>query len=301
MHHRSGQYPFCNQLVMPSYSTAKSIFTGGALMNLQERYGNGATTAPKDLIVSDYVSSCDAYSACSFENALDMVTGNYNSWHPYRDEESRAVDAFFLALSYDGKIDFSCNEWPEKVPPGERWIYHTSDHFLLGAAMNSFFKSKEGPSANLFDSLIVEDFFTPLGADTYIYINLLHIICSFLLIFMSCIVYVGMSATSKVTTTTYGTPAQPFTGFGLFFLRDDITKLLNFFSNDNGIINQTRVLDANMLDGALQKNPQDIGYTFSYAFVEYRYNNGFLGADLQEQLSCSEPIFVPFMEGKQYL
>ena len=132
-------------------------------MNLQERYGNGNGDTPKDLIVSNYVSSCNSYAACSFENALDMATGNYKFLALEKDELSKAGEAFFEALSYDDKINFACNQWPVKSAPGETYVYHTSDHFLLGAAMNSYFKTKEGQTADFFDNLLVDDIFTPLG------------------------------------------------------------------------------------------------------------------------------------------
>ena len=36
---RQGAYPFCGQLLLPSYSTAKSAFGGMALMRLAQKYG----------------------------------------------------------------------------------------------------------------------------------------------------------------------------------------------------------------------------------------------------------------------
>ena len=40
---RQGAYPFCGQLLLPSYSTAKSAFGGMALMRLAQKYGPAIT------------------------------------------------------------------------------------------------------------------------------------------------------------------------------------------------------------------------------------------------------------------
>ncbi|MBU3919365.1 MAG: hypothetical protein KJ961_02055, partial [Alphaproteobacteria bacterium] len=70
---RYGPYPYCNELVIPSYSFAKSLFAGLALMRLELLYP-GAMNAK----ISDYVPACKqtgTWDDVTFEDALDMATG----------------------------------------------------------------------------------------------------------------------------------------------------------------------------------------------------------------------------------
>src|SRR3546814_2912922 len=72
---RRGAYPYCESLVVPSYSTAKSAFAGLAMMRLEATH-----PGTFDQVIGDHVPACAAngnWGDVTFGNALDMATGNY--------------------------------------------------------------------------------------------------------------------------------------------------------------------------------------------------------------------------------
>lgn len=72
---RYGTYPYCEALVVSSYSAAKSAFAGVAMMRLEKKYP-GARNA----FVSNWVSNCASngnWNDVTLNNVLDMATGNY--------------------------------------------------------------------------------------------------------------------------------------------------------------------------------------------------------------------------------
>ncbi len=91
---RYGEYAYCESLRLPSYSTAKSAFAAVALMHLGQKYGTGVY----DLLIKDYVpeaaGAAGDWSAVTFENTLDMATGNYDQSGFEADEASPTMVSF---------------------------------------------------------------------------------------------------------------------------------------------------------------------------------------------------------------
>ena len=84
---RQGPYPFCAELDLPSYSLAKSLVAGLGLMRVERLYPGAAAAN-----IADYVPACAAtgnWEDTSFENTLDMATGNFSS--PDYDEDESAL------------------------------------------------------------------------------------------------------------------------------------------------------------------------------------------------------------------
>lgn len=192
---RYGTYPYCNNLVVPSYSAAKSVFASLALMRLELKHpgfmGN---------IVAHQVSECAAngnWNDVTYGNVIDMATGNYSSGLYMSDEDATHTNDLFLPLDHASKINYSCTQYAREEIPGSKWVYHTSDTYILGTAMNADVKDLEGTSRDIFTHTLVEEIFKPIGT----------------------------SPTSHVVRRTYDSAQQPFTGWGLSFLRDDIAKL----------------------------------------------------------------------------
>lgn len=257
---RRGTYPYCESLAVPSYSTAKSVFAGSVLMRLEQKYSGSF-----DQIIGHYVPDCantGNWNDVTFENALDMATGNYNLSGYMSDEDASHTDNLFLPEDHASKISYSCTEYSRKATPGTQWIYHTSDTYILGTAMNAYLKGIEGSNADTFTNILIGDVLSPLG----------------------------VSPTAKFSRRTYDSVAQPFTGWGLMWLRDDVAKIGRFFSSPG-----QSVLDQPELDAALQKNPSDRGLD---PLTDYKYNNGFWAHEISANLSgCSSELWLPFMSG----
>lgn len=261
---RYGTYPYCESLVVPSYSAAKSAFAGVALMRLEKKHP-GARKA----IVSDWVGSCARngnWNDVTLDNVLDMATGNYDQAGYMSDEGAAHISGLFDATSHAGKIDYSCTHYARKAPPGSRWVYHTSDTYIAGTVMNALLKHAEGGGKDLFDDLLVAELWRPLN----------------------------LSATARYTRRTYDATAQPFTGWGLLWLRDDVAKLGRFIGIDDGVIAGVPMLDQALLNAAMQRTPGDRGVV---PLTDFRYNNGFWAHDVRSGLGCTRSTWVPFMSG----
>ena len=262
---RHGLHPFCDVLDLPSYSLAKSMAGGIGLMRLEALY-----LGDSNRFVRDHVPACatdDRWQGVTFGHTLDMATGLYRSEGDQADESAPEVARFFFPEDHESRIRYACREYARKAPPGTIWVYHTSDTYLLGAAMNGFLRSQRGASADFFRDLLADELWKSLK----------------------------LSPAAGVTRRTYDAAAQPFTGYGLTLHRDDIVKLATFLSLDGGRIDGKQVLDPQMLRAALQRDPEDPG--LRAAHDGFRYHNGFWAYDAARVLGCRGPVWVPYMSG----
>jgi hypothetical protein len=262
---RYGPYPYCDEMVIPSYSFAKSLFGGLALMRLEQLYPGSMQEH-----ISDYVPVCAAsgtWDGVTFENALDMATGHYQSIEPEADEDAAVDQDFFLMEGHSEKIELACTQYPNRAGPGKQWVYHTSDTYLLGAAMQALLRAREGPDADIYRDLLVDPVWKPLG----------------------------LSATMDETRRTNDADAQPFAGWGLFMQRGDLARLLDFLGRENGRIDAVDMFAPAPLAAALQKVPNDHG--LPAPAPPLGYNNGFWSLDIQTYGGCDSSVVVPFMSG----
>lgn len=263
---RQGTYPYCDVLDLPSYSTAKSIHAALGLMRLEKMYPGARAQS-----LGQWVMECSAsrWAAPTFGNALDMATGNYDAAGFEVDEGSVSMrDGFFLSDADSQKTAFAC-QYPHKAAPGTQFVYHTSDTYLLGRAMNTYYRFRTGDqTADFFDDVVVADIYAPLG----------------------------LSPTARDTQRTRDAAAQPYTGYGMVLLRDDVVKLAALLNNEQGRIDGAQVLDADMLDATLHLGsgglPAGSGAD--------RYRNGFWYYDLAQSghaFGCGSARWVPYMSG----
>lgn len=259
---RYGIYPYCDEMALPSYSTAKSAVGGLGLMLMEIAYPGTAGAA-----ISDYVPECtEGWDDVTIEHALDMTTGHFGSSDLHGDENS-SVNSRFFAGDHDVKIDVACNEFPRKVDPGVHLSYHTWDTYLAGVAMNALLRSHNGADADFFDDLLVEKIWKPLG----------------------------LSQLAAATRRTYDDVAQPYTGFGLTLLRDDIAKLAVFIGEADGHIGNEEILDRRLFDAVKQPHADDPGMIAELPTIHY--NNGFRSFDVSSYLGCEGPAWVVVLSG----
>jgi len=262
---RFGAYPYCDALVLPSYSLAKTLFGGLGLMQLDMRYP-GARSA----LIADYVPECAAeggWAGITFEHALDMTTGRYESTANEADENAAVADDFFLVGSHAEKAALACSRYPVREAPGRTWVYHTTDTYLLGAAMQGFLEARQGAQADIYHDLLVEPLWRPLG----------------------------LSATLNETRRTADARAQPFVGWGLIMQRGDLARLLQFLGADSGAVNGQQLLNPQWLAAALQQDPADPGLPAPQA--PFAYNDGVWSWDIQAYGGCTAATPTPFMSG----
>jgi len=261
---RRGAYPFCDALDLPSYSTAKSLAAGLAVMRL-------AMTYPRitDTRIVDYVPECAAANSwenVTVGNALDMATGHFNSRTSMVDEYADDVIPFYDAEAHAAKIAFSCTHYPRQAAAGELWVYHTTDTYVLGAALAGFYRDRHGIQADMFRGVL-----GPIWHE------------------------LALSPSAYVTRRTYDAVRQPFMGYGMTLLRDDVAKFANFLNVDHGRVRGRQLVDARMLDDALHRQASHAA--FPAPTDDLVYKNGFWAWNAQQTLGCRTPSWSSLMLG----
>jgi hypothetical protein len=254
---RHGPYPFCDELLLPSYSLAKSLVGSLSYQLMVKRWPEFAKT-PVSTLVPECKLPDKRWDDVLPKHLLDMTTGNYDSTHNVADEGSSKMNRFFLAETHAGKVEFSCNAWPRQSAPGTQWVYHTSDTYLLGVAMNNFVKQQLGPNADFYTDFLYPQAIEPLG----------------------------LSQAMAWTQRTYDETAQPFAGYGLVLRADDIARFARALNNHPPagypeLSTFSKEFVANTTPGA----------------KGIAYKGGFWGADLSTWMNCSGDTWVPFLSG----
>ncbi|NND45871.1 MAG: hypothetical protein HKN58_11155, partial [Xanthomonadales bacterium] len=261
---RYGTHPYCDVLNVPSYSAAKSVFAGMALMRMELKHPGFMNN-----IVADQVPDCASdgnWNDVQYRHVIDMGTGNYQSGLYMSDEGASHTNDLFLPLDHASKINYSCTQYSRKATPGTKWVYHTSDTYILGTAMNADVKALEGAGKDIFADTMVEEVWKPLG----------------------------LSPSSQVSRRTYDSVQQPFTGWGLTLLRDDVAKLAVFMNVDDGQIGGQAMVDSGEFAAAMQRDPADRGLD---PLSDYKYNNGIWAHEIKSSVGCPNDTWVPFMSG----
>ncbi len=241
---RFGEYPYCEYMRAPSYSTAKSVFASVALMRLAQKYDPGIP----GFLVRDYLPESDGsigdWSAVTFDNVLDMATGNFESAGNMIDEEHWDTDPFWNEEYYDQKIAAALN-WPHSADPGTTWVYRTFDTFIVTRAMQNYLQAQDGQDADIFD-FVVDEVYKPLG--------------------------MGPGVFSTLRTRDDNWHGQPYGGYGMWWIPDDLAKISNFLNVEDGTIAGEQILHPGLLASALQRDPEDRGVDRGSSG---KYNNAF--------------------------
>ena len=262
---RYGEYAYCDWTRMASFSTAKTAFVSLAMLRLGQKYDSRIA----DRLVRDYVpeaaSSPGDWSEVTFDNILDMATGNYVSSGFMVDEEGRIFDEFFALDDYTAMIRVAF-DWPHSSPPGTRWVYRSSDTFIAVQALQNYLQAREGTEADLFD-FTVREIYQPLK--------------------------LGPGFFSTLRTSENNWQGQPFGATGIWWIPDDIAKLTTFLNVQRGKADGEQLLLPDLLLKALQADPADRGVDRPGG----KYNDSFW-ADIftpADGYDCT--IYVPYMAG----
>lgn len=240
---RFGQYPYCESMRATSYSTAKSAFVSMALMRLAQKYGADVAELLIKDYVPEYMASAGNWEQVTFNHAIDMSTGNYDSSGFMVDDESEKMGLFFGAQPYDERIK-AAFEAPHRTEPGTRWVYRTSDTFILTRALHNYLQSQEGADSDIYQ-FVVDEVYRPLG--------------------------LGPGAFTTMRTADNDWQGQAEGGYGQWWIPDDIARLGTFLLG-GGKINGEQTLHEELLAASLQQNPEDRGVSIDSRRM---YNNAF--------------------------
>lgn len=211
---RYGEYPVCEQLVLPSYSVAKSLLLGvGALRVARE---NPALLEANVAALVQPCAGLPQWRDVTLENLLDMTTGNYASAGYMTDESAQHFENFLLAATVAEKAAYACQQFPRQKEPGSYWVYHSSDSFLAAMMMQRFHGQ-----ADFFSAVLIDGIYAALGLSE---------------------VTRGVQRTDDAQRQFYG-------AYGWYFLTDDLLRIAQWLrSEDAG-----EVLDPALLAQALQR------------------------------------------------
>ena len=269
-----GSYPFCSDMRMPSYSTAKSAFSSLAMMRLGQLYGTGVYSQLIKSWVAQYTDGGN-WTSVTFGNASDMATGNYLSAAYESDENGASTTAFLDAEPYTTKIADAFTPFPHKVAPGTVWVYQSVANFIQTQAMNAYLQGQLGSSADLFAKMS-SDVYVPLLTSQ------------------------GFQTTLRTDNSATG---HPFGYAGLFYNIDDVAKIGRFVDAGTGVINSVQVIEPTRLQQALFRTTQTGLPVPDTGNPQYKntwvYNHNFWGKKITAAefptISCS--FTVPFMSG----
>jgi len=272
---RFGEYAYCSEMRLPSYSTAKSAFNNVAMMRLGQLYGTGVYGQ----LIRDYLPEYTAggdWSSVTFDNALDMATGNFLSSAYMSDENGPENQGFLVATPYSVKIDKAFRLFPHRAPPGTVWVYQDVAAFIGNQAMNAYLQQQRGSGADIFN-LVRDDIYKPLHLSQ------------------------GGLTTLRTDNSESG---RAMGNIGLFYIQDDIAKIGKLLNNDAGVIDGSQILETSRLRESMYQDPAVLGLPVPDTGTPpvpntNRYNNSFWEKHMTRaefpQYTCD--FWVPNMSG----
>ncbi|MBN2146656.1 MAG: hypothetical protein JW726_04675, partial [Anaerolineales bacterium] len=263
---RFGIYPYCESMRATSYSTAKSAFVSVALMRLAQKYGAEVS----ELLIRDYVPESAAspgdWERVTLNHVIDMSSGNFISAGYMTDEDGTKMGEFFSTQPYAQRIAMAF-DWPNGTMPGTRWVYRTSDTFILTRALHNYLQSMEGAQADIF-RFVVEEVYQPLG--------------------------IGPGARTTMRTADEDWQGQAEGGYGLWWIPDDIAKIGMLLIDEAGKINGEQILHPGLLAASLQQAEGDRGVRID---SQRMYNNAFWANHYTQADGFACEFWVPQMLG----
>jgi CubicO group peptidase (beta-lactamase class C family) len=218
-----------------------------------------------DKEIAAYVPACqtEKWRGVTFRHVLNMTSGNYDSSKYMHDEESQKMADFFNESYHANNIDLACSMFKHRSKPGKKWVYHTSDTYILGTAMQNFLAEASSKNSDIYQDLIVRPLWLPLK----------------------------LNPVTGDTLRTDDIRRQAFTGYGLTFYRDDIAKIATMLLRGSGKL--TSLLDQTAFAEVFQNSWQETAGKEQ----NLDYKNGFWTTTFKQIGDCNKPIQVPFMSG----
>ena len=271
---RYGEYAFCADMRLPSYSTAKSAFAAVAMMRLGQMYGSAAYRQLIRDFLPQYVMGGN-WSKVTFADALNMATGNYLNPGLEANEGSPQEVEFLTEEAYDKKIAAAFAPFPHKAEPGTTFVYQSHATFLVTQAMNAYLQ-KQGGGADLFDQ-VRDTVYKPIRLSK------------------------GGLTTIRTDDSETG---RPNGYFGLFYIQDDVAKIGRFLNEGQGKINGQQILDPHRFEESLFRSTSSLGLRVpdegKVPLAEtFHYQNAFWGKHITpaefHQYTCD--FWIPYLSG----
>jgi CubicO group peptidase (beta-lactamase class C family) len=146
-------------------------------------------------------------------------------------------------------------------------VYRTFDTFIVTQALQNYLQSKEGSDADIFE-FVVDEVYKPLK--------------------------MGPGVFSTLRTKDDNWQGQPFGGYGMWWVPDDLAKIGTLLNVNNGRIDGEQILHPGMVSASLQHNSDDRGVDRN---SNGKYNNAFWADRYTEANGFDCEFWVPQMLG----
>lgn len=275
---RHGAYPYPLEMRHGVFSVTKSLAAALTMLRLAEKYGERVF----DLYVTDYVdvsaASHGGWHGITFGHVLNMTAGiGDNAPDPdagvtfadENDEESDTWSRIWRVSSRERKLREALAYGDYPWGPGQVVRYNSAHTFILGAAMDSFYRSMAGPGAGVWQ-MMKDEVYRPIGVE--------HV----------------------PVIQTVGEDPLPIYAFGLFLNAYDTARLVQLLTND-GAWNGRQLLHRERTRESLYRDGQSGAPTYVRVRIEAdtretaRYLNSFWSIVVRGSGDCA--VRVPFMWG----
>ena len=263
-HTRSGTYPFCDTVFLPTYSITKTLHLGVGLAAIAQEF----EADPYDELLSEMLPEAFAlaegdWSAVTIEHALDMTTGHYVT----ANQDDDHMTDFFTDFGLESRL-ISSFAFPYKERPGERTVYLTPNSQLAAAAMDQFLLRESSGDQATVDSFdyVVERVYSPLG------------------------VSVDSLGTLRTWEDGGENNGTAFGGYGMVLTPQNIAIITEFMQGD-GSLDGVQILDPEKWSATMFRVHEDIGAPMYY--YDWSYNNGMWGYPLTS-FGCDGHVPIMF-------
>ena len=271
-HTRYGPFPYCREMRHGVFSVTKSAAGAVALFRLAQKYGDGVLAEK----LVDYLPAGLAHAGwdrVTFADALDMATGIGDEGRERDggispDENRPRMIRWMRLKTARDKLEAALAYGTYPWGPGEVLRYNSTQTFVLGVALDTYLKRREGPNAHLW-AMVRTEVYDPIG--------IAH-------------------APAMHTIEADGRPGVPLLGYGLYLTVDDVAKITTLLQN-GGRHEGVQLLSATKLAEALYRAGASVGLPnrARNRFGEGRYHLSFWSVPYRTSGGCF--FQIPYMAG----
>lgn len=265
---RNESYPYCDHMLLTSFSTAKSVFPPLVLMHLSL----GKETPVNDEYVYAYLPEAEdspgIWDNVTFDHLVDMTSGNFEVDSPLLDP---APGNFYGLIDSAAKLEQALS-WENGAEAGTRFIYQTADTYILVTALDRFLQTNDYGYSDSF-AFVTDRIYSRLQLSP------------------------GVLATRRTNEADQVNTGRAFGGYGMWWDTDSIVKLAKFMLLDDGMVGEELLLESSNLDATLQRLASDRGVDTRVG--GWRYNNGMWAIPAHNFIDDLEDCetWVPNMSG----
>lgn len=265
---RNGPYPYCDHMLLTSFSTAKSVYPPLVLMHLSMDRETPVTDEYVFAYLPEAEDSPGIWDNVTFNHLVDMTSGNFEVDSPLADA---APGNFYGLIDSDTKLEEALS-WENGAEAGTHFIYQTADTYILVTALDRFLQTHDYGYSDSF-AFVVDRIYSRLQLSP------------------------GVLATRRTNDADQVSTGRAYGGYGMWWDTNSIVKLAKFMLLDDGKVDEEQLIEPSLLDATLQRLDSDRGADTRVG--GWRYNNGMWAIPAHDLVSDLEDCetWIPNMSG----